>query len=380
VAVRKRVWTTKSGERKEAWVVDYADQAGERHIQTFARKKDADAFRDSVGVEIRAGTHTPVSKSITVAEASEAWITTVELEGREASTLAQYRQHAKHINGRIGEMKLATLTTPRINSFRDDLLTTVSRAMARKVLASLKSLLRDAQRRGNVAQNVALGVKQIDADKRADSRLKIGVDIPTTDEIRALITVLPDYWRPVFLTAIFTGLRSSELRGLRWEDIDLKQGELHVRQRADRYNAIGKPKSKAGDRTVPLGPLVLNVLREWKLKCPRGEAGLVFPTSTGRIARHNNLVRAFKKTARAAGLVTPAGKPKYTGLHALRHFYASWCINPIDRGGQGLPPKVVQELLGHSSIMMTMDTYGHLFPRSDETDQKLAAAERALLT
>ena len=58
-----------------------------------------------------------------------------------------------------------------------------------------------------------------------------------------------------------------------------------MRQRADRYNVIGKPKSKAGDRIVPLGPLVLNVLREWKLACPKGELGLVFPTAEGQHRR-----------------------------------------------------------------------------------------------
>src|SRR5262249_11203388 len=163
------------------------------------------------------------------------------------------------------KLKLASLTTPRVNTFRDDLLASMSRAMARKVLSSLKSLLRDAQRRGNVAQNVALSVKKIDADKRGKRKLKIGEDIPSSDEIKAIIAAMPDRWRPVLLTAIFAGLRSSELRGLRWQDVDLKGGgELHVRQRADRYNAIGKPKSKAGHRTVPLGPLVRNVLREWK--------------------------------------------------------------------------------------------------------------------
>ena len=152
-----------------------------------------------------------------------------------------------------------------------------------------------------------------------------------------------------------------------------------MRQRADRYNAIGKPKSKAGHRTVPLGPLVLNVLREWKLKCPHNAHGFVFPTSSGRISRHNDIVRAFKAAGRAAKLFDAEGELKYTGLHALRHFYASWCINPIDRGGQGLPPKVVQERLGHSSIVMTMDTYGHLFPPGDDAHKQLAEAERALL-
>ena len=76
------------------------------------------------------------------------------------------------------------------------------------------------------------------------------------------------------------------------------------------------------------------------------------------------------------------GKPvlaaKYTGLHAFRHFYASWCINPRQDGGLELPPKVVQARLGHASIVMTLDTYGHLFPRGDD-GAELAAAEKALL-
>jgi integrase len=69
---------------------------------------------------------------------------------------------------------------------------------------------------------------------------------------------------------------------------------------------------------------------------------------------------------------------KYTGLHALRHFYASWCINRKVDGGLELPAKVVQERLGHSSITVTLDTYGHLFPRGDD-QAELAAAEKALL-
>jgi integrase len=70
---------------------------------------------------------------------------------------------------------------------------------------------------------------------------------------------------------------------------------------------------------------------------------------------------------------------KYTGLHALRHFYASWCINRKEDGGIGLPPKSVQVRMGHSTLAMTMDTYGHLFPRGDDT-KELAEAEGALLS
>ena len=95
--------------------------------------------------------------------------------------------------------------------------------------------------------------------------------------------------------------------------------------------------------------------------------------------------RGLAPTLIKAGVVIeedgPDGKPvkraKYTGLHAFRHFYASWCINRRADGGFELPAKVVQERLGHSSIMMTMDVYGHLFPRGDDSAE-LAAAEGSL--
>jgi integrase len=100
-------------------------------------------------VDVRQGIHTPQSKSLTAAEAAEDWITYVKLENRERSTIDHYRNHVDHhINPRLGREKLAKLTTPRIQAFRDDLLANLSRAQAKKVLTSLKSLLKDALRRG----------------------------------------------------------------------------------------------------------------------------------------------------------------------------------------------------------------------------------------
>jgi integrase len=123
------------GWKAKAWIVDYVDANGERHIQTFDRKKDADEFQATVKFDVRQGVHTPQSKSITIAEAAEHWIKYVELEGRERSTIEHYRNHVdNHIKPRIGREKLSRLTTPRIQAFRDDLLTTLSRAQARKVL------------------------------------------------------------------------------------------------------------------------------------------------------------------------------------------------------------------------------------------------------
>lgn len=179
------------------------------------------------------------------------------------------------------------------------------------------------------------------------------------------------------MTAVFTGLRASELRGLRWQDVDFRRGEITVRQRADRYNRIGAPKSKAGKRTIPVGPVVINALKEWKLACPKGDLDLVFPTSAGRIAHQRAVSSKFERVLIKAHVITRPGKPKY-GLHAMRHFYASWSINRKVDGGLELPLKVVQTRLGHSSIQMTADRYGHLFPHQDD-GAELAMAEKALL-
>jgi integrase len=375
MSVRKRSWKTGKGEIREAWIVDYVDQKGERHNETFERKKDAEARHATVKVDVAKGIHTPVNRSITVAKAAADWITYVRLEGRERATVAQYQSHVDlHIIPRIGNERLAALSAPRANAFRDELVRDLSRPTAKKVLVSFKSIIKDAQRRGNVAQNVAAGVA-IKADTRHKGKLVVGVDIPTPDEIGRILAGARGRWRPFLVTAVFTGLRASELRGLPWTDVDLKAGEIHVRQRADRYNAIGAPKSKAGTRVVPIGPFVVNTLREWRLANPHG---LVFSNGVGRVESLSNIaVRVLYPVQVAAGVVDPNGRPKY-GLHALRHFYASWCINRRQDGGLELPAKMVQARLGHSSIMMTMDIYGHLFP-SNDTGEELAAAERALL-
>jgi integrase len=119
----------------------------------------------------------------------------------------------------------------------------------------------------------------------------------------------------------------------------------------------------------------------------------VFPNGHGNPEFHANIVgRWLIPTLLAAKLTRPVldangnpkrddeGKPivepKYTGLHAFRHFFASWCINRKADGGLELPNKLVQERLGHASVQMTLDTYGHLFPRLDDSGE-LAIAEKA---
>jgi integrase len=125
--------------------------------------------------------------------------------------------------------------------------------------------------------------------------------------------------------------------------------------------------------------MVTNALREWRLAAPRDESGLVFPGSQGRPITLATIIEINWHPAQiAAGVVAKDGSAKYSGLHALHHFYASWCINRRVDGGLELAIKVVQGRLGHASIQVTADRYGHLFPRQDDAAE-LAAAEKAFL-
>lgn len=95
----------------------------------------------------------------------------------------------------------------------------------------------------------------------------------------------------------------------------------------------------------------------------------MFPTSKGTPQRLGDiLTRGLHKAWVEAGVTEAKDRtePKYTGLHCLRHFYASWLINSRERGGRGLPTKEVQILLGHSTLKMTTDTYGHVFASNND--------------
>jgi len=149
-----------------------------------------------------------------IAEAGRLWVESGEAAKLERTTLTQYQQHLDHhIVPMIGVVKLAQLTAPMVRELEDRLRATRSPAMVRKILGSLSAILADAQERGLVAQNVVRSLrarrrgKDRHADKRQKGRLKIGVDVPTPDEVRKIIAHLEGRWRPMLLTAIFTGLR-----------------------------------------------------------------------------------------------------------------------------------------------------------------------------
>jgi integrase len=373
MSVRKKV-TRLNGEEIVWWLADYSDGAGRRHQRRFKTKKEAAAHHDQMKVAIRAGHHVALPHDLTIAGAAAKWLRKVDADARERATLKTYREHVAHILPRIGNQKLAKMTKGHVEHFRDGLLSgdrAVSRDMAAKLLRSLKSILK-VNGVGHLGDHV-----RVELPKRLQEKLEVGRDIPTREEVARLVQkAKPGKMRTLIMTVASTGLRASELRGLRWADVDLKASEVHVRQRADRFNTIGAPKSASSRRTVPIGPEVVHALKEWKIACPKGALDLVFPTGAATVENHSNLLRDLDRVMVAAGVVDKNGAPKYAA-HGFRHFFASWCINPKTAGGRELTPKVVQSLLGHSSIVMTLDRYGHLFPGGTDRAE-LASAEKAL--
>lgn len=397
MSVRKRTWTTK-GVEKTAWVVDYTDQHDKRRLKTFSKKKEADAFAASTTVEVSKGIHVADSATVTVEEAGKLWLKAGAEAGLERTSLDQRKQHLNlHIVPFIGSDKLSKIASiAYVRAFQRQLRDAErSEAMVKRVTISLGSLLSNAQEEGLVIRNVVHELSrssskkgQAKVEKRQKPRPLVGIDIPTNDEIRSILAAAQaTKWHPLLLTAIFTGMRASELRGLRWENVKFKLGLIEVTERADRYHDMGEPKTTAGTRKIPVLPIVMDTLKQWQSNCPKGELGLVFPTGAGKVEGHSNIVnRGFLPIQVKAGVSVDSGqrdeegqpiiRAKYTGLHALRHWFASWCINRKDDGGLELPAKVVSERMGHSNIAVTMDTYSHLFP-SPNVQQEQEAAQHA---
>lgn len=366
-AIRKRNWADARGEQRQAWLVDYRDAAGKRRAKQFSRKKDAEAWSTQAAWHVSQGTHTPDSQSITVSTAAKQWIERARRDQLEPTTIAAYDQHVRlHLEPLCGSVKLSQLTAPMVEGYRDKLVDKLSRPMAIRVLRSFTSIIAEAQRRGQVAQNVATSVRV-----KRQQRQRAKVVIPPKSSLKAILaaSVASDDRQaaPLVMLALFAGLRASELRGLSWRQLDLKASSVTVDQRADAKGTIGAPKSAASRRTIPLPAGAVKTLKAWKLACKPSDLGLVFPSLAGKVMSHRYM------SLNVLGPVLAAAKIDGVTLHDLRHAAASLWIE------KRVEPKRVQTWLGHHSIQVTFDTYGHLFEAVEREQSVAAAIEKELI-
>ena len=355
MSVRKRTWNSPSGEPKEAWVVDYVDQQGDRHLKTFAKKRDADAHHALVGVTVRAGTaHRRQQERHRRQREAMSGLESCEAAGFERTSLVAYRQRADlHIVADPWGAAALAIDGPRwCGASR---IAGPGRALARHGArcagGALGGILADAQERGLVgtergllaAQEPSLAPRR-ERQRQAQDRRRVCRLTRRDPRDRRCARHRGRALRPLLLTGIFTGLRASELRGLRWSDVDLKRGELHVRQRADRYGKIGRPKSEAGERTVPLPPMVIAALREHYLACPKRSSASPFPEQPRQHRSPQQHRRArpasgpgrrrCRRSARAREIQGPAPPPPL--LRLMVHQPARrWRARAPAQGGAG---------------------------------------------
>lgn len=173
-------------------------------------------------------------------------------------------------------------------------------------------------------------------------------------EARALLDAMPEIEdRALWATALYAGLRRGELRALRWSDVDLDAGEIHVRRAWDDKQGEQAPKSKAGTRTVPIFDTLAPLLAALKGRTGRGGFDLVFGDAPEEPFQPAAVNRRAQRAWETAGL-------ERIGLHECRHTFASVAIYArVDL-------KRIQAYMGHASLAMTVDTYGHLLKTGEE--------------
>lgn len=418
-SIEKRGWTNKTGEVSTRWRVTYTDQSGRIRTKSFKKQAEAKAFRNTVTSAVQAGTHVHDRDTVTIGDAASTWLTAT-LNGRdgrapvEEHTYDGYKSLVdNHIRPRIGGTKLSRFRRVNAAAFRDELLADgISRSLARKVLVALGSIFEEALSREQVASNPVRGVKVATRTRDEDEDSE-RVSIPEPDRIRELlsrarlwstappgivmrgkVTSTPRFAKErgrmfyvLLRVSIATGMRVSELLGLPRKNVDLSASTITVSQRLSRLGKIGKPKSKAGYRTLEIPADVVNELREWILQRPKGDPDkrppdhldLVFPNASGRPEAYNNLRSRFwlpllLSIGAAREVVTaPDEKPVIESdftIHGLRHFHASQYI------ATGADPLDVKTRMGHSTIQVTYDIYGHLFQNEEARARRRRQVEQ----
>jgi integrase len=301
-----------------------------------------------------------VTDKVKVGDYLDQWLADSVKSTVRTSTYERHEEIVRlHIKPALGRVWLKKLTPAHVRGLYREKLESglLAPATVRKIHSTLRKALSQALSDGLVPINAA--------DVKAPR--------PTPEEMRPLSeaearTFLEstresgDRFEALYVLAITTGLRRGELLGLRWEDVDLKRRTLRVGRalvREGGRHTLGETKTKRGRRQVKLTPRTVNALKvhrkkqlEEKMKFAGlfKEHGLIFASTVGTPVNPENLVnRSFKP------LLEKAGLPEIR-FHDLRHTCATLLLS------RGVHPKLVQELLGHATIAMTLDTYSHYLP------------------
>jgi integrase len=299
----------------------------------------------------------PMGRDVQVSTYLERWLADAVQHSVRPKTYENYDLCVRRLLPIIGRARLRALTPEQIQFALSKLLDS---GMAPRTVHQVHMVLRKALKQGVLWRMLVTNPSDAVSAPRPERK---EMRTLTEEEVRRFLTVtrgMRDHGLWVFL--VTTGLRLGEALALRWSDIDLQEGRATIRRAVQRQRGAGlvfvEPKSARSRRTVPIPQETVEILEEQKRFNDRDrrkardlwqENDLVFPTPVGRPRD-----TAYRSISFHAAL-DRAGLPRMR-LHDLRHTAATHLLT------KQVHPKVVQDLLGHSTIAITLDTYSHVMP------------------
>lgn len=276
----------------------------------------------------------------------------------------------RHLYPRIGQRQIATIDEEAIADVIEDLHRQgLSGWTIRGILVPLGRVLTYANRKKWIERNPLRTLERSERPRIVQREMRI----LQAGEIDALLRAATPRWRALFATALLSGLRQSELLGLRWADIDFDAELIHVRRQFSRGAEYTQPKTARALRSVIRPPSLATLLHDHHAaSAPSEPADAVFATSSGRPHNHRNVTRALATAVAASGL-NREGEPRLR-FHDLRHTYASILI------GEGVSAVFAARMLGHTNPSFTIDTYASLWDRREHAQRAIDGLERALST
>ena len=321
--------------------------------RNFPTLEAAVQWREDARVDLRRG-RMAAPKALTVREAATAWLAAAK-EGAirnrsghpyKPSALRGYEQALRdYVLPDLGGARLNQLRRADVQRLADRLVADgLSASTVRNALLPLRAICRRALIRGEIDINPTLGL-ELPAQRGRRDR------VASPAEAAVLLAALPADDRALWATALYGGLRLGELQALTWDDVDFERGLIRVRHSWDRHEGLVAPKSRAGVRSVPVAAALRVQLEAHRTQAV--ETRFAFGRTGDRTFSASGVVdRAHRIWRRAA--LDPIG------LHECRHTFASLMI------AAGVNIKALQSFMGHASITVTLDLYGHLLPGSED--------------